>query len=56
MRSFKICTYKKLGCLNKKNETNGYAVDKGEEKYIKNFVQKSRLEDTTWKVCPWNEE
>jgi hypothetical protein len=45
-----MCTYKKLGCLNRKKETNGYAADKGEGKYIKNFVQKSRRENTTWKA------
>lgn len=44
MRRFKICTYKKLKCLNKKNEMSGYAVDKGKEKCTKNFVQKSRME------------
>jgi len=49
MRSFKTCTYKKLRCL-KKNEMNGYLADKGEEKYIKSFVEKSRRENTTWKV------
>jgi len=29
---------------------NGYAEDKGEEKYMRNFVQKSRRENTTWKA------
>jgi hypothetical protein len=49
MRSFKICTYKKLRRLNK-NEKNGYTADMGEEKCIKILVQKSRRENTTWKA------
>jgi hypothetical protein len=49
-RSFKNCTYKKFGYLNKKNEMKGYEADKEEEKYMTNFVQKSRRENTTWKT------
>jgi hypothetical protein len=43
---FKICTYKKLGCLNKKNGMNGCAADTREKKkYIKKFVGKPRREN-----------